>query len=313
MPIGECRLAAFHSAIGNTTRMSYLRFQHVFVGLMGLSAVGAFIIPPRYAAKFQPQIQTIFAPVSRPVWRVAAWATNRLSPDINDPRATQDIREENQRLRAELSRLLTQLDELNRRDLAMGELGQKRDLCRLAKVIGADAGGRESLAIAGSTFDGLKEEQYVLCAGGLVGQIQRAGAAGAQVRLITDPAFHIRVLFKRFVPGSDPPRYVDVGTPVALAEGVGGGMMVVRGLSLSAIGRGRDLKPLGGQAEPLLDQGDVAVLVDPECPPALKGEMVGHVVTIGHRHDAQLFAEIRLQPDVNLKRLPEVMVMTKEN
>jgi hypothetical protein len=292
--------------------MSYLRFQHVFVGLMGLSAASAFVVPPRYSARFQPQIQSLFAPISRPVWRAAAWASTRLSPDINDPRATRDIREENQRLRAELSRLQTQLDELNRRDLAMGELGQKRDLCRLAKVLGADAGNRESLAIAGSTFDGLKEEQYVLCPGGLVGQIQRAGAAGAQVRLITDPAFHVRVLFRRFVPGSNPPKYVDLGVPISLAEGVGRGMMVVRALSLSAIGLARDLRPLGGQSEPLLNPGDAAVLADPDCPQSLKGEMVGRVVFITRRPDAQLFAEIRLQPDVNLKKLHEVMVMTKD-
>ena len=282
------------------------------MGLMGLSAASAFVVPPRYSARFQPQIQSLFAPISRPVWRAAAWASTRLSPDINDPRATRDIREENQRLRAELSRLQTQLDESHRRDLAMGELGQKRDLCRLAKVLGADAGNRESLAIAGSTFDGLKEEQYVLCPGGLVGQIQRAGAAGAQVRLITDPAFHVRVLFRRFVPGSNPPKYVDLGVPIALSEGIGRGMMVVRGLSLSALGLGRDLRPLGGQSESLLNPGDAAVLADPECPQALKGEIVGRVVSITRRPDAQLFAEIRLQPDANLKKLHEVMVMTRE-
>ena len=293
--------------------MSYLRFNHVFFALMGLSALSALVIPSRYATKFQPQIQSLFAPVSRPVWSVAAWVSNRVTPPAaNDPRSAQDIRQENQRLRAQLARLQAQVDELSRRDAALSELGQKRELCRIAKVVGADAGTRDSLAIAGSSFDGLREEQYVLSPVGLVGQIQRAGAAGAQVRLLTDRAFHIRVRFRRFFPGSNPPRYVDVATPLVLAEGTGNGTMVVRGLALSAIGLDADLRPQPGNDGALLKAGDVAVVADGECPSALQGEPIGRVTRILHRRDHLLFAEIVIQPEADVRRLTEVMVMTKE-
>ena len=56
--------------------MSYLRFQHVFVGLLGLSALSAFVVPPKYTYRIEPNLQAVFAPVARTVRQSDLW-TNR--------------------------------------------------------------------------------------------------------------------------------------------------------------------------------------------------------------------------------------------
>ena len=294
--------------------MSYLRVRHVFFGLMGLSALSAFVLPPRYATRVQPQIQGIFAPVSRPVRAVAAWVSTRVfPPHAEDRRAIADIREENQQLRADLAVLETQLEEMRRRNDELSKLGSARTLCRLVKVLGADAGSRESISISGSTLQGIKEDMYVLHPGGLVGQVSRAGIGGAQVRLITDPSFRARVRFFKYAPNSD--GHTDarpLGIPIVLAEGAGRGEMVIRELTLREIGYDDKGKPQVGANDTLRD-GDYMQLWDTDCPQPLKGEVIGRVTRISIRADHRLFAEIRVQPTASLKKLSEVMVMTREN
>jgi cell shape-determining protein MreC len=291
--------------------MSSLRFHHVFFGLMVCSAAVAFLVPAQYGAKFQPQVQVLFAPVSRPAGAIAAVISNRVAPaTVDDRRTTVALHTENEQLRVDVDLLRTQLEEIYRQNAELGKLGLVKDLCRLVKVVGGDAGTRESLAITASSLEGIKEDMYVLHPGGLVGQVQRAGIGGAQVRLITDPAFRIRIRFVRYTTVSNNTQFEFLGTPVVLAEGAGTGTLVVRGLLLSDIGYDATGKP-GAGGETLRD-GDYALLYDRDCPRRLQGEPIGRVVRISARTDARGFAEVRLQPGTNLKKLREVMVMVKE-
>jgi cell shape-determining protein MreC len=292
--------------------MSYLRTQHIFVVLMAFSAITGFIVPPQYVGRFQPQVQRLFAPIAWPARKIAGAIQSRVAPAaVEDRRGVADISTENRQLRSEVAMLHTQLEEMYRRDAQLQKLGELKDLCKLFKVIGGDSGTRDSLAIAASTLEGVKDEQYVLYPGGLVGQIQRSGYGGAQIRLITDAGFRVRVRFVRFTKAQGETNYEPVGTPVVLAQGAGNGTMLVRDLPLSLIGYDTTGKPKA--QEQTLHEGDSAILFDPDCPRALQGRTLGHVIRISASADARQMAEVRLQPDTNLNRLREVMVMTKEN
>lgn len=293
--------------------MSYLRSQHIFAGLMGVSVVVGFLVPPQHARRFVPQIQSLFTPVAWPAGSIAAAVRDRVSPTTgNDTRTVRDIQSENQQLRTDVALLRMQLDEMYRRDAELMKLGPVKNFCRLFKVVGGDAGTRESIAIAGSSLEGVRNEQYVVYAGGLVGQVQQAGPGGAQVRLITDPGSRLRVRFVRFSKVNGETTFEPLGTPVVLAEGAGNGTLVVRALSLAEIGYDADGKPIG-KGDTLRESTDYAVLFDGDCPRPLQGETIGRITRISQRRDARLFAEVRLEPNTNLKRLREVMVMTKEN
>lgn len=292
--------------------MSYLRAQHVFYLLMGFSAIVAFLVPEKYASRFQPQVQWAFAPVSRPLGAVAAVISNRVAPPMsNDNRADLTVKLENEQLRAEVALLQTQLDEMNRREAELSKLGSARKFCSLFKVIGGDSGQSDSLAIAGSTLQGVKDGQFVLYPGGMVGQVLRAGAAGAQVHLLTDPGSKIQVRFGRFVTSNGRPTFEPLGLPV-VAEGIGNGLLAVRGISLEDIGYNAKGKPIGKPAETLHEGTDYAVVFDGDLPQVLQGQIVGRVVSVAARADARLFAEIQIRPTESLTKLREVMVMTRE-
>ena len=293
------------------TRMSYLKVQHVFFTLMALAALVAFVVPSEFASRHVPQLQIVFAPVSRPVAGIASWVSNRVSPPgLDDRRAAADIRQENQQLRSEVNRLQLQVVDMARRNAELAKLGNIKDLCSLVKVIGADSGARESLLIEGSTLLGLKPDMYVLHPAGLVGQIQRVSAGGAQVRLITDLGFRMRVQFARIRGGQSEPL---PGIPMVLAQGDGKGNLVIRALSLEQIGYDPSAKPIKANLEhATLVDGDYALVNDPDSPRALIGQTIGRVSRITVRPDARLFADIRIHPTTNLKTLPEVMVMMKE-
>ena len=148
---------------------------------------------------------------------------------------------------------------------------------------------------------------YVLYGDVLVGQVARAGVMGSQVRLITDPAFRIRVRFLHF--DKEFPVQSSVGTVVV--QGMGDGRMKAT-LSLADIGLDANLKPLDAKNGPNIREGDYIQIDDNECASALQGLKVGKVVRIQQLREGRLFAEVQIEPSTNLQRLPEVMVMTKE-
>jgi cell shape-determining protein MreC len=289
--------------------MSHFRIQHVFWGLMALSAIVAFAMPARVAGQYQPQIQVLFWPVSRPVASVARAVTHRVSPPAaTDSRPDMDIRAENDRLRAANAWLQAQLAEANRKDHELGKLGTLKDRCLITKVVGADSGTRESIQISGTSWDGFKPDMYVLSSDGLVGQIARVWLGGGQVRLVSDPSFRIRCRFWRFEASEMRP----LAIPPVLVQGNGNGQLrVLSQLPLSSIGLDTNLHAVRNADGPTLAENDYVVVDDGDCPP-LKGVKIGRVAQIERRRDARLFAEVLVRPATNLKRLSEVMVMTKE-
>jgi hypothetical protein len=289
--------------------MSKVRFNHVFVALMLLSVAAAFIIPPKYTTAAQPQLQALFAPVSRPARAAAGWADVRLfPPKSHDDRSATDVKAENAALRARIAQLETTVDILAQRKAQREKLGPVGEFTDTFKVAGNDSATRDSLAVQGSSLEGLRAGMHVLYPDGVVGTIQpgRAGMAGAQVRLVTDIGFRVLGQFGSFRKGgdgtADKPGFVPSGTPAVLVEGMGQGAMVVRQLTMEQV------------AEAGLKAGrdQWVVLADTDWPDNLRGLQLGYVARIDPRRDAPLFAEIRIEPEKDLLKLREVMVVTKE-
>jgi cell shape-determining protein MreC len=282
--------------------MSRLRFQHVFVGLMALSALSAFAIPRPYTNRFYPQLAMLFAPAARPAGAIGGFIFHRLGGDRpDDPRDVGALRLENQELKATVQMLSEQLEELAQRNAEREKLGSVRELCTPIEVVGADSGTRESLSLRGSTLEGIAEGMYVLYSGGVVGQIERAGIAGAQVRLITDQDFRVRGNFGEFRRRADNQiEFAKLNAPAGLVEGAGQGTMVVRSLTMEQVRAGH-VKP-----------NDWVILAEPDWPLNLQGQPLGKVTKISPRPDAPLFAQISIEPQSNLSTLREVMVVTKE-
>lgn len=284
---------------------------------MGLGAICAFLIPPKYTGRFEPRLELVFAPVSAPVRMVAGWVSNRVAPPpADDLRRVRDISEENKQLRADVLKFRAQLEDMYWRDSELSKLGPMKADCTMFKVVSADGGTRESIGLEASSLSGLRQDMYVLSTVstvGLVGQVQRVGIGGAQVRLITDPGFRIKARFARYVTVKGKTICEFPGTPIVLVEGAGDGTLVARGVTLEEIGLGPDGKPLPKGGSDTIKIGDYVTLDDSDCPRALKGVVLGRVLRILRRLDARGFAEIRVKPEANLKRLKEVMVMVKEN
>src|SRR5687767_8436042 len=170
--------------------MSNIKFHHVFASLLVLSALSAFVFPT--VADPVRGVQSIFAPVSRPIGAIARWTKHRVAPDISaDKRAPVEVRQENEELRTIVSELTRQLEILKQVNADRASLGKVRELCTPVRVAGADSGPRESLLLTGTTGEGLRTGQRVIYREGIVGQLSRAGPLGAQLRLITDNGFTV--------------------------------------------------------------------------------------------------------------------------
>ena len=206
--------------------MSQLRFQHVFVALMALSGLSAFALPVKVSGRSSPQISMLFAPIARPAAAIASFLFHRMGGDLQeDSRDLETIRRENQELKAAVAALTQQNNTLAQRGAELDKLGPVRDLCVLVSVVGADAGMRESLSLRSSTLEGIKDGLFVLYPGGVVGQIERAGVVGAQVRLLTDPGFRVRGSFGKFHRRADNQiEFSKLNAPTALVEGAGAGL-----------------------------------------------------------------------------------------
>src|SRR5947199_9993775 len=58
--------------------MSYLKFNHVFTGLMLLSILSAFVLNPDITNPARAQVQNLFAPVALPTRAVAGWVHDKI-------------------------------------------------------------------------------------------------------------------------------------------------------------------------------------------------------------------------------------------
>ena len=279
-----------------------LRFQHVFVCLMLLAGLSAFVIPRQYTDKAAPQVQSVFWPVSEPVRAVAGRAHRVMGLDAQrDRRTVNNVRLENERLKNELVYVQTQYERAQQKLKMIGSFGPLADRCVPVSVVGGDPGTRESLLIHGAAPEGVAPGKYALHLGGVVGRIERAGMAGGQIRLVTDRGFRIEAGFKgiRRTQGGRT-EAVPIATPVVLVEGVGDNTMrIPRGLTMQDV-KNADLQP-----------GDWAIVQDREWPEPLWGQRIAEVVKIAPRADAPLFAEVTLRPTTNLQLLSEVMVVVR--
>jgi cell shape-determining protein MreC len=279
--------------------MSQLGFNHVFAGLMGLSLISAFAVPPRYTDPLRASIQGLFYPVAAPARQAGGWLRQRVAGPETDGRSPGDILEENRRLRSEVTHLHGEVGTLQRTLQDRERIGPIADLCTPVAVMGADPARRDSLSLQGS-FPAQWEGLAVLYAGGMVGRIDRAGSGGAQVRLVTDRGFGAAARFGRFdslAPAGQ--RFAYIETKAAFLEGCGDGRMVVRNLQV------RDVEAAQLRA------GDVAVLDDHEWP-ILRGQLLGTIEKIEPRPESPLSADIYLRPQRTLTTLAEVMVVTRQ-
>lgn len=277
--------------------MSHIKFNHVFAFLLVLSLVSAFVIPPEYTNKALPQVQSIFAPVSAPARKVGAWVHGRVSSrESPDKRKAEDVKAENQRLRAQVIELTEQIDLERKRNAQWESLRSLKEQSVPVEVAGADSGTRDSLALQGSTLEHVRDKAVAFYPAGVAGQIQgRAGVAGAQLRLITDPGFRVRGHFVRMTPEG---KALEV-SPELVFLGVGNAMRLQTPLSEQTI------KEYG------LEVGDIAVADEADWPQALKGTPLGSITKMTPKRDAAGFVDVRIEPPVNLKLLDEVMVMRK--
>jgi cell shape-determining protein MreC len=305
--------------------VAILRSTHRFYGLLGLSFLTAFVLPAKYTTPGFQQLQGVFAPVSRPVRGVAGWAYHRLhrtevvddqSPAVPRPAAT--VYEENHDLRTALASLQIKFDQLSQLNADRQSVGDIRPLCKPATVTGSEVSGlREGLTISvGSTSASLLNRPVIRgnptqsplpC--DLVGRIVRSGAAGAQVRLITDPGFVLTARIGRYVAEPDGHLKLDYDPQIhPLVRGMGNNQMAIQStLSMQQVRDGK------------IQKGDVVVLDDHESqgdrdgwPLNIQGFTVGHIVSITPQQNAPLFADVRIEPQTNLMRLTEVMVMVRD-
>ena len=281
--------------------MSAIKFNHVFILLMLISALAAFVIPERYVVRAQPQVQGLFMPVASPVRSAAGWVHQRVarpeSPDVRDARA---LAADNDALRQRNLMLEHALEELQRIHVDRAKLGRVLEACTIVKVVAPDAGTRQSLQIQGSTLDGIADGMFVLHTGGVAGRISRPpGLMGAQVRLITDRGMRVTASFRRITKGPDGSLSRRVDTPAAVVEGTGDGAMRCLGLTMEEVTKAG------------LAPGDWAVVEDRDWDERVHGNRLGRVTSIRPQISAPLFAEIRVEPARNLLRLRDVMVLSK--
>jgi cell shape-determining protein MreC len=282
--------------------MSALRFHHVFLVLMLLALVSAFALSPERSQKLAPRVESLFAPVAKPLRAIGSGVERRWgTPDASDVRPDVAIREENQALKIANASLTAQLEELKiamANQEALGEVGKQS---RPFKVITADAGNRETISIPGSTLHGIADEQPVIYKGGLAGRVLRAGVTSSSVLLITDrDAKPMTVAFGRFLANPDGQyQFVQLNEAPVLVRGAGNNTLLANMMTMK-------------EAETaLIRVGDWVVLDDPAWPANLKGYRIGQVTSITPRPDSPLFARIVIEPGKKLRLLDEVSVVVK--
>ena len=95
--------------------MSYLKFNHVFAGLMLLSLFSAFVLNPNITNPARAQVQNLFAPAALPIRSFAGWLHDKIrgsavidvaTGSANNARPDELIRLENARLRETVTELL---------------------------------------------------------------------------------------------------------------------------------------------------------------------------------------------------------------
>jgi cell shape-determining protein MreC len=285
-----------------------MRFNQVFAALMLVSLLSAALLPSRLPDRFRATFQGLFTPLARPVSMLAAVVSSRVStpPPVDAasperPRLAEDVYHENEQLRLLVASLEGQLQALRELNAERERVGSVRRLCIPVKVVGGETSGRGGLLLASGSLAGIAAGQPVLFPGGIAGTISRAGASGSSVRLLTDADARVAGAFARFTVDNDgQSRFQRLPIEPAVAVGSGKGDLVIATMRLKDIEDAK-LKP----------DSDWFILEDRAWPIALQGYRVGVVRSISPKRDAPLFAEVRIAPDRDLRKLDEVQVMTR--
>ncbi len=285
---------------------------------MGLGFLAAFVLPARFTTAGAGELQGIFSPVSRPMRALASLVYRRFhSVQVVDdrsplaPRPEQSVYEENHQLLTAYASLAAKYDLLSQLNADRQAVGDIRSLCKPATVTGGEASGlRESLTLSTGlppatvmnrpVIRGNPSQSPLPC--DLIGRVFRSGIAGAQVRLVTDPGFRLTARIARYIPQPDGQlKLTYIGQLHPLVQGIGGNAMAVQSnLTLQQV------------REAGIEVNDLVLLDDHDWPANIQGFEVGRIVSIGRQPGAPLLAEIRIEPQSNLMRLSDVMVMVKD-
>ena len=289
--------------------MSQSRFNAIFMLLMAIALVNAFILPPRTTNPIRKDFEGLFYPVSRPVNRLAGIIARRFektevvdagSPDT--PRPAETILEENRHLRDALASLQVKYDQLAQLNADRASVGNVRDICQPYKIAGTDSSGlRESLVLEAIPNRAIKNDLPVIHANEFIGKVFRAGLTGAQVRLITDPGFALTGRIGQYHTDTyGLPTLTLVQNLQPLLQGIGHGTMAIRnGVSMEQV------NSLG------IHLNDVLVLDDRDYSPAVQGYNLGRITAIRPQANSPLVAEILIEPFTDAMKLREVMVVVK--
>ena len=281
------------------------RINHPFWAVMAVSFLAAFVVPERFTTPARSPVAGVFAPVSVPVRWVAGAFYAKVHPAAGDPaspatpRAAGTVFVENARLRGSLAALQVKFDQLARVNADRQAVGDIRPLCKPAAVTGSDSSGvRDVLLIASS----VAARRPVVYGTDLIGRTMSAGLTGADVQLVSDPKFAVTGRIGRYVTGGDGQIRVQFVTQTPLlVQGVGRGAMAIRSTLTM-----REVADLG------LAVNDVVVLDDRDWPANVQGLTVGRLASVTPQRNAPLFADVAVEPVVNVRQLSEVMVMVKD-
>ena len=295
-----------------------LRSNHIFAALMALSFLSAFILPVRWTTPGVGELQGLFSPVSRPARAISGFAYRHFhrEPLTDDqspiaPRPTTTVYEENHELLSAYASLLVKFDQLSQLNFDREALGDIRSLCKPATVTGSEVSGlREALTVSVGGSSALIANRPVIRGNpsqspmpcDLIGRIVRSGPAGAQVRLVTDPGFVLTARIGRYEADADNHLKLNFVEKIhPLIRGIGHNEMAVSSnLSLEQVQQAH------------IEVNDLILLYDSDWPLNIQGFSVGRIVSIGRQAKAPLLADIRIEPQTNLMRLTEVMVMVKD-
>ncbi len=283
--------------------MSRVQFNQVFIVLLLLSFLSAFILPRRMTDLGRMQLQTLLIPISQPTYTLANAIRNHFQPHTpEDTRPLETIEQENLGLKQQIQEMSTQIEDLKQRAGERESLGGFETYCTRFEVTAADSDNREGLTIAGTRFSALNVDQPVpvLSSGAvidLIGRITAVSALSARVRLITDAGFTVTAHFKSYSPSTG---FQENPNLLAIVKGRGTGEMSIQNLFIKDV-HNANLAP-----------GDWVVLSDDTWPHALQGIRIGRISSIDPLPQQSLFADIRLAPEQDLMHLNDVWVMLRQ-
>ena len=239
-----------------------------------------------------------------------------------------DLADENERLKARVEELESQLAQQQDAQLRIQELedalgvrqSRQDDVLEAANVIGEDTQGlKRFIAIDRGASDGLQEGMVVLSRkGSLIGTIDRAYDDFAWIRLITDPDSAVNVQVAGEAPSGAPPAAPEVLTPGTPTPQASAGPPpsatpvpdvsadLVRAVAKGELRKGLllDLIPSGAS----LSRGDL-VVTSGHGGNYPRGLLVGSIADVQERPQAP-FKSADVDPAADLTGLDTVLILT---